>query len=148
MSEGNSFDVNQAMADMKKDRKLGLAVLGFLATIVGLFLPWYEAGVFGVRISSSPGLNGTGFFILILAVVGGGAVLNVMNQDKKQMRTVALATSALILLIVLSNYPDNDLGSLVSVSLGYWLSLAGAVAALVGSYMQKAAGRTPTAPVA
>ncbi|HEX9595150.1 MAG TPA: hypothetical protein VF996_03420 [Candidatus Saccharimonadales bacterium] len=148
MAESKGFDINRAMEDIKKDKKLALAVGGFSATIVGLFLPWYEASVFGVRISSSPGLNSTGLLITIAAVVGGGAVLNVMNKDTKQMRTFALVSAAVAALVVFANYPDSELGSLVSVSLGYWLSLAGAVAALAGSYMQKAAGRTPTLPAA
>ena len=137
MAEAKGFDVNKAMDDMKKNRKLAIAVSGFAATIIGLFLPWYEASVFGVRISSSPGLNSTGLLILIAAVIGGGAVLNVLNKDVKQMRTVALVAAAFAVLIVLANYPDNNLGSLVSVSLGYWLCAAGSIAALAGVFTNK-----------
>lgn len=137
MSEVKGFDTSRAIEDIKKDNKLALTVAGFAATIVGLFIPWYEASVFGVRISSSPGLNSTGLLIAIAAVIGGGAVLNVLNKDAKQMRNVAIVSAVFSALIILTNYPDSELGSLVSVSLGYWLCAAGAAAALAGLLLKK-----------
>ena len=137
MSDTKSFDINQAMTDMKKNKKLALSVGGFAAAILGLFLPWYEASVFGVRISSSPGLNSTGLLIAIAAVIGGGAMLNVMHKDVKQMRTFAIVSAVVVALVVFANYPDSELGSLVSVSVGYWLCAAGSVAALVGVLTNK-----------
>ena len=137
MAESKGFDINRAMDDMKKNNKLALAVGGFAASLVGLFLPWYEASVFGVRISSSPGLNSTGLLIAIAAVVGAGAVLNVMDKDAKQMRTFAIVSAVVAALVVFANYPDSGLGSLVSVSMGYWLCAAGSVAALVGVLTNK-----------
>lgn len=137
MSKDKGFDVNQVMEDMKKDRNLAMEVVGFVAAIVALFLPWYSAGLFGVTITSSPGLNSTGFLILVLSVVGGGAALNVMRQEKDQAKLFALVAAVLVLLIVVSNYPDSSLGSLVKVKIGYWLALLGSISATVGAVMKK-----------
>jgi len=147
MSEGNNFDVNKAVDDMKKDRHLGLSVIGFAAAIVGLFLPWYSFSIFGITNSVSPGLNSTGLLIAIAAVIGGGAALNVMNKDQKQMRTVAVVAAGVALLVIIANYPDDSLGSFVGVSLGYWLTLVGAGVALFASLMKKKSSEKPAAPV-
>jgi len=108
---------------------------GALAVIIGLFLPWYSASGFGIRVSSSPGLNGTGFLLLIFSVVAVGASLNVMKQDKKNMITLTVVMAVLAVLIMLNNWPDKNLGSAVSTGIGYWLSLAGSASMLVGSGM-------------
>ena len=93
--------------------------------------------MFGVRISSAPGLNSTGLLVAIASVVGGGAALNVLDKDVKQMRTVVMVSAIVAALVVLTNYPDDDLGSLVSVGIGYWLSAIGAIGAVVGSLQKK-----------
>lgn len=137
MAESKSFSVSEAIEQIKKDRTLALVVGGFALALIGLFFPWYEANVFGVRISSAPGLNSTGLLVAIASVVGGGAALNVLDKDVKQMRTVVMVSAIVAALVVLTNYPNDDLGSLVSVGIGYWLSAVGAIAAVVGSLQKK-----------
>ena len=132
----DAFDVNKAVDEVKKDRNLMLTVGGAALVIISVFLPWYEVGFGGFSVSTSPGLNSTGLFLVILSVVAAGAALNVLKQDAKQMRVVAIVAGALALLVVFSNWPDSELGSLVTISLGYWAALVGSVATVAGGVMK------------
>jgi hypothetical protein len=136
MSEENkSFDLNKSIEKVKADRNLAMTVVGLLAAFVALFLPWYQFEFFAVSQTVSPGLDGDGLLITILAVVGIGAALNVLNQDAKNMRVVALVASILVLLIVFANNSDSSVASVVSTSYGWWLALLGGISATIGSFM-------------
>ena len=146
MSESSGFDVNKVVDDLKKDRQLAIIVGSFAVLIISLFLPWYEVGAFGFSAGSvSPGLDGPGLLLVILSVLGAGAALNVMNQDRRTMWIATLVIAVLAALRVLTEYPDSELGAVVDVSFGYWLSLAAPIVAGVFAGM-KLQGKKPAAP--
>ncbi len=132
------FDFNKELETIKKDRNLAITTGGALALIVGLFLPWYTITAFKLGVSFNPGLgDSTGIFLLVLAVVSVGALLNVLNQDKKTMAIVAIVASAFAVLIMFNNWPDSTLAGAVSTGIGYWLSLAGSAAMVAGSVLSR-----------
>ncbi len=133
MADSKQFDANKAMDDIKKDRNLMLIAGGAVVLLIGMFLPWITVDSSLIDISAN-GFDANGVFPVILAVVAIAAALNVMNQNKKTMAIVALATSALGALIVLLDWPSgDDLLGVVTVGIGYYISLAGAVAMTVGA---------------
>lgn len=127
-----SFNFNEATEQIKQDRNLALIVGGFAATLLGLFFPWYEIGIFGNVIKYSPGLGDFGLVVAAACIVGGGAALNVLDKDAKQMKNVVLGSAIVAAFFVLTNYPDSDLDSFNGVGIGYWLSAVGVVATVVG----------------
>ncbi|MDX1765751.1 MAG: hypothetical protein R3313_02240 [Candidatus Saccharimonadales bacterium] len=149
MADSKQFDPNKAMEDIKKDRNLALIAGGAAVLLVGMFLPWVSVEAAFLDYSAN-GFDANGWFPVILAVVAVAAALNVMNQDKKTMAIVALVASGLGALIVLLDWPDtSDTLGVVSVGLGYYLSLAGGVAMTVGSFFKfqkDSGGTTASAP--
>ncbi len=138
MSDNQGFDVNKAVDQVKGDKNLMMVVGGALAVIVGLFLPWYSVSsdFLGVSFSASPGFgDSTGILLLVFSVAAVATSLNVFNQDKKNMAIVAIVAAVLCALIMLSNWPDSDLGGAVSVGIGFWLGVAGSIAMIAGSAM-------------
>ena len=133
--ESKGFDLNKSIEKVKADRNLGMTVVGLLVAFVALFLPWYQFEFFAVSQTVSPGLDGDGLLITVLAAVGVGAALNVLNKDAKTMRAVAMVASLLVLLIVFANNTDSDVAGVVSTSYGWWLALLGGLSASVGSVM-------------
>ena len=150
MSEKSSFDASKAVDQVKRDRNLMAAVLGALGVVVGVFLPWYSIDVFGLSTSVSPGLNGTGFLLIVCSAVVIAALLNVFNQDRKMMGVVAIVAGLLAVLIMLNNWPDSELGEFVSTGIGYWLGLVGSTVMTVGAVMARIAmqGSSKPAPKA
>ena len=57
----------------------------------------------------------------------------------------ALVMGVLATLIMLNNWPDNTLGDVVSIGIGYWLSLAGSLALVAGSVMRMQGAKAQSA---
>ncbi|HIA92044.1 TPA: hypothetical protein EYO12_02915 [Candidatus Saccharibacteria bacterium] len=134
MSDKN-FDFDKTVESIKKDRNLMLLVGGAAALIVGLFLPWASASAGFISFSVN-GFDANGALPLILAALAVVAGLNLMNQKTKTMWAVALGASALALLMVLVDWPSDDGLGVVSIGVGYYLSLAGSLAMTAGSGMK------------
>jgi len=135
------FDANKAIDQIKADRNLTVTAAGAVALIVGLFLPWYSINSI-INVSYSPGLNSTGFLLIIAAIVAVGASLNVMNMDKKTMAITSVGASVVATLLMLNDWPSSGLGGTLSVGIGYWLALAGAIAMTVGAIMHMQAEKS------
>ncbi len=140
MAKKQGFDAAKALEDVKKDKKLMLLVGGAIALLIGMFLPWVSVdvgdggGLFGSALNySANGFDANGVFPVILLAVAVIAGLNVFNQDKKNMLYLAVGVSALAFLMVLIDYPDTDGIGVVSIDIGYWLSLLGSAVMTAGS---------------
>lgn len=146
MSQGKGFDPNKAIDQIKADRNLTIIAAGAAAVVIGIFLPWYSIDFLGFSTSASPGLgDGTGILLLVFAVGALASSLNVLNQEKRMTSIAALVMGVLATLIMLNNWPDNTLGDVVSIGIGYWLSLAGSLALVAGSVMRMQGAKAQSA---
>jgi len=125
MSESNSFDVSKVADRLKNDRNLMLIVIGFAAALVGNYLPWYSFEFLGVSATLN-GSDANGILLVIIAVLGVAAALNVLGRAAKEAWITTVVIGAVGLLSVINDYPSgsgaNEFGS---IGIGYWLSLAG-----------------------
>ena len=137
MSDTNGFDAKKAIDQIKADRNLTIIAAGTAAVVVGIFLPWYSIDILGFSTSASPGLgDSTGILLLVFAVGAVATSLNVFKQDKKSMAIATVVLGVLATLIMLNNWPDEVLGEVVSVGIGYWLSLLGSLALVTGGVLR------------
>jgi hypothetical protein len=141
----------------RKQLVLGAAIGGGVAAL-GTLLPWasaYGTGAFAgmVPASSWSGIDsGKGWFVLILALVGGGAALLVhlgkAGQVVKQLNETqhlwaslgALGVALIVVLVQFFNdgYQSQEfMGTKVGVSRGFglWLCLLGSAAGAAAAFM-------------
>ena len=117
-----------------KDRSLWLVLVGAVALLIGLFLPWYTAdtGQGVVR----PGLgitNDTGLVLAVLTVVTVVSSVSINPLKPKNAEILAVVASVLISLILLNNYPDNLVGEVISTDQGYWMGVGGVAGMFLGA---------------
>lgn len=141
MSEKQGFDAQKTLDKIRGDRNLSIIAVGAIAVIIGLFLPWYSIEFLGFSTSASPGLSdSTGILLLVFSLAAVAASTNVFNQDERNMSIATIVAGVLCALIMFNNWPDNSLGDIVTVGLGYWLGLAGSLAMVAGGAMRFKAG--------
>jgi len=117
---------------------------GAAALIIGAFLPWVkaEAGVFNI---TKNGIDGDGVITLVLA--GALALAFLLARSVKTGAWLVITFAALAIAVAAYDTIDiskkaDELTSQTSflhvdasVGVGLWLSLAGAIAALVGGVL-------------
>ena len=134
MAKSDDFSVEKAVEQIKGRKNLQFLAGGGAAAIVGLFLPWYSFEFFGISSSVSPGLDGDGLLIALLLLGALAFGLNVFKRPQSQTRMIALILAGLATLTVIMDWPDSDVNDLVSVGIGYYVSLAGSIVATVGAW--------------
>lgn len=109
-----------------------LVALGAVALLIGLFMDWYEPGVTAWTVFELIDLLLALLAVAALAGVAGAAGLLRRPVDPRWLLGISIAALVLVVEPLINNPPAVIGASLES---GAWVSLAGAIAMLVGAVL-------------
>lgn len=119
-------------------KKILVGLIGGILAVVGSFLPWGVATVFG-RAETIVGIKGAGIFTLILAVLGIIFLFLAMKFRKASIGTIITGLIIPILCVQQMSMLKEAVGERmipgvaeVSVGYGLYLTLIGGIILLIG----------------